>query len=69
MDTREELWNVLANSVEEKSLRDPDFTVEFWSEDGDFVTYELRYKGVVTKSCTDAVLSPIQFKNEILTNW
>jgi hypothetical protein len=69
LEVREELLKVLDDAVDEDSLKDPNFVMEFWSEDGTFITYELIYKGLVTKSCTKTVLSPMQFKDEILKNW
>jgi hypothetical protein len=66
---RKALIGVLDGTVEEKSIEDPEFTVEFWPKDGNLVSYEVRYKGVVTISSKYAKLSPEQFKDEIRNRW
>jgi len=66
LSIREDLLKVLNDGVEEDSLGNPNFTIEFRSKDGELVTYELRYRGVITKSNT---IPPMEFKDEILNNW
>lgn len=68
-DTQAELLKVLEDNVQEESLKDPNFSIQFWSDDGLFITYEVRYKGKVTNSSMKIVLSPMQFEREIRERW
>jgi hypothetical protein len=67
-DTRAELLKVLEEAVTAEALKDPNFSIQFSSEDGLFITYEVHYKGKVTNSSKTA-LSPVQFEREIEENW
>jgi hypothetical protein len=67
-DTRAELCDVLEEAVVEEALKDPNFSIQFSSDDGVSVTYKVRYKGIVTNSSQTA-MTPKQFGREIQESW
>jgi hypothetical protein len=67
-NTQAELLKVLEEAVIEEALKDPNFSIQFSSDDGYLITYEVRYKGKVTNS-SKTVMTPMQFEREIQENW
>jgi S1-C subfamily serine protease len=67
-NTQAELLKVLEEAVIEEALKDPNFSIQFSSDDGYLITYEERYKGKVTNS-SKTVMTPMQFEREIQENW
>jgi hypothetical protein len=69
LNVREDLLKVLNDCIDEDSLKDQNYAVEFRSKDGELVTYEFRYKGAITRLNNTTALSPMELKDEILKNW
>jgi hypothetical protein len=67
--TKYEILAVLYRRIDEAARNDPDYTMQFWSIDGNFITYAVTYKGELKHSSGNVVLSPSEFEEQIANDW
>ena len=68
-ETKAGILAILHRQIDDASFNDPNYLMHFWSDDGFYITYEVRYKDEVRHSSNGTAMSPGAFEEEIQTAW